>query len=73
MDWHTIRSMKAPFVPKLVSITDTSYFPVDELQDIPNDPIHADVSQKELEDQRDLAFVGYTFKRFDYLTRKNAL
>lgn len=23
--------------------------------------------------QKDLAFVGYTFKRFDYLTRKNVL
>jgi protein-serine/threonine kinase len=73
IDWHTIRNMKAPFVPKLLSITDTSYFPVEELQDIPNDPISADVSEQELERQRDLAFVGYTFKRFDYLTRKNVL
>lgn len=23
--------------------------------------------------QKDLAFVGYTFKRFDYLTKKNVL
>jgi protein-serine/threonine kinase len=73
IDWNMLRNMKAPFVPKLTSITDTSYFPVDELLDIPSDPIGTDISEQELEDQRDLAFVGYTFKRFDYLTRKNIL
>ena len=83
--------MRAPFVPDLRSITDTSYFPVDDLQDIPNDPcsrgcctVRGFVFSTTLmilvddtgntEDASDaLVFAGYTYKRFDYLTRKNVL
>lgn len=36
--WDTLRDQPAPFVPELKSITDTSYFPTDELQDVPIRP-----------------------------------
>ncbi|CAG8464919.1 3194_t:CDS:10 [Ambispora leptoticha] len=70
VNWDTIRSIAAPFVPVLKSITDTSYFPTEDLDKIPEQPPISDHSQF---NQKDLAFVGYTFKRFDDLTRKNAL
>lgn len=38
VDWDTIRSIEAPFVPNLKSITDTSYFPTDDLDKIPEQP-----------------------------------
>ncbi|KAJ1979145.1 Serine/threonine-protein kinase [Dimargaris verticillata] len=80
VDWETIRRARAPFVPQLRSITDTSYFPIDELEKqqdlgIPS-PAHAmavEAPDEEISQHKDLAFVGYTFKRFDYLTSKNAL
>ncbi|GBB97232.1 hypothetical protein RclHR1_29440002 [Rhizophagus clarus] len=75
VDWDTIRSIEAPFVPNLKSITDTSYFPTDDLDKIPEQPqtIERNNSNATGEyNQKDLAFVGYTYKRFDVLTRKNA-
>lgn len=70
----------SPHVPQLKSITDTSYFPIDELDSIPeyiNNHLHEDDEDGEggqdSYNQKDLAFVGYTFKRFDYLTRKNVI
>lgn len=56
VDWATIRDIDAPFVPHLRSITDTSYFPTDELDqasEIPSAPEGADA-------KKDLAFLGYT-------------
>jgi len=35
IDWENIRQMKPPFVPKLQSISDTSYFPMEELTEVP--------------------------------------
>ncbi|KAJ7368327.1 kinase-like domain-containing protein [Mycena albidolilacea] len=59
VDWDTLRSIDAPFVPHLRSLTDTSYFPVNELEQAPEDaPAVAGDAAK------DLAFLGYTFKRF---------
>ncbi|KAF8195864.1 kinase-like domain-containing protein [Mycena galopus ATCC 62051] len=59
VDWTTLRSIDAPFVPHLKSLTDTSYFPVNELEQVPEDsPAVAGDAAK------DLAFLGYTFKRF---------
>ncbi|KAF9534302.1 kinase-like protein [Crepidotus variabilis] len=59
VDWETIRQIDAPFVPHLRSVTDTSYFPTDEIDQAadsgPADPNAAG---------KDLAFLGYTFKRF---------
>ncbi|CAG8541721.1 9793_t:CDS:2 [Funneliformis mosseae] len=76
VDWETIRNIEAPFVPNLKSITDTSYFPTEDLDKIPEQPQTIERNNSNVAgeyNQKDLAFVGYTFKRFDDLTRKNAL
>jgi protein-serine/threonine kinase len=57
VDWNTIRDIDAPFVPHLKSITDTSYFPTDELDQVPEIPSGADTSN---DAKKDLAFLGYT-------------
>jgi protein-serine/threonine kinase len=44
----------APFVPHLRSITDTSYFPTEELESVPDQPVAADASGA----NKDLAFLG---------------
>jgi protein-serine/threonine kinase len=72
VDWDTIREVEAPFVPVLNSITDTSYFPTEDLEQVP-DEIPEPPSSAPLNQQKDLAFVGYTFKRFEYLTTKNLI
>ncbi|RDB22790.1 Serine/threonine-protein kinase CBK1 [Hypsizygus marmoreus] len=59
VDWDTIRQIDAPFVPHLRSITDTSYFPTDEI-----DQADEEKSASSNEASKDLAFLGYTFKRF---------
>lgn len=55
VDWGTIRLIDAPFVPNLRSITDTSYFPTDELEEVQEEPVGADNSGA----NKDLAFLGY--------------
>ncbi|KIK68116.1 hypothetical protein GYMLUDRAFT_36945 [Collybiopsis luxurians FD-317 M1] len=59
VDWDAIRTIDAPFVPRLRSITDTSYFPTDEIEQTPED-----APAESSEANKDLAFLGYTFKRF---------
>ncbi|KDN42079.1 kinase-like protein [Tilletiaria anomala UBC 951] len=59
VDWTTIRQIDAPFIPALKSITDTSYFPTDDLNEVPDMPT-TDSSSK----QSDLPFLGYTFRRY---------
>ncbi|KAI9357837.1 kinase-like domain-containing protein [Pilaira anomala] len=73
-DWSSARSpqSQSPHVPQLKSITDTSYFPIDELDSIP-EYITYNNEEESKRFEKDLAFVGYTFKRFDYLTRKNVI
>jgi len=75
INWNTLRSSKAPFVPILRSITDTSYFPTEELMDVPEkvNPISEKPDTYNKSPEKDLAFVGYTFKRYDFLTRNHAL
>ncbi|KAF9247069.1 AGC/NDR protein kinase [Melanogaster broomeanus] len=60
VDWDSIRRIDAPFVPNLRSITDTSYFPIDEIDQSPAETPVANAGDA----QKDLAFLGYTFKRF---------
>ncbi|KNZ78063.1 Serine/threonine-protein kinase CBK1 [Termitomyces sp. J132] len=60
VDWSTVRQIDAPFVPHLRSITDTSYFPTDDI-DQADEARPADTSEA----SKDLAFLGYTFKRFN--------
>ncbi|KAG7449181.1 kinase-like protein [Guyanagaster necrorhizus] len=59
VDWDSLRQIDAPFVPHLRSITDTSYFPTDEIDQAPEE-LPADTGGA----SKDLAFLGYTFKRF---------
>ncbi|KAJ7129641.1 kinase-like domain-containing protein [Mycena epipterygia] len=60
VDWATLRNIDAPFVPHLRSITDTSYFPTDQLDQAPEEAA-VDTGGAA---NKDLAFLGYTFKRF---------
>ncbi|EEB86611.1 hypothetical protein MPER_16370, partial [Moniliophthora perniciosa FA553] len=53
VDWETIRQIDAPFVPRLRSITDTSYFPTDEIEQAPED-----APAQSSEASKDLAFLG---------------
>lgn len=78
VDWESIRRVDAPFIPKLRSITDTRFFPTDELEAVPDSPAMSRAQQQQQESngqnaKEDLPFIGYTYSRFDYLTRKNAL
>ena len=79
VNWDEIRNVEAPFIPKLRSITDTRFFPTDELENIPDSPalIQAENDRLNMKNsdnaKTDLPFIGYTFSRFEYLTRKNAL
>lgn len=78
VDWESIRRVDAPFIPKLRSITDTRFFPTDELEAVPDSPAISRAQQQQQESngqnaKEDLPFIGYTYSRFDYLTRKNAL
>ncbi|PLW45858.1 hypothetical protein PCANC_10105 [Puccinia coronata f. sp. avenae] len=61
VDWTTIRDIEAPFVPHLKSVTDTSYFPTEDLNDVPTEPVGADTDSS----SKDLAFLGYTFRRYE--------
>jgi protein-serine/threonine kinase len=78
IDWDSFRESEAPFVPELRSIIDTAYFPTDELEQVPQavaapDAQALDTAGGEGAEKKDLAFVGYTFSRFDMLTRRGAL
>lgn len=69
VDWNSLRSIDAPFKPQLKSITDTSYFPTEELENIPDAPAVAAVQAMEASgapyasDDTGLPFIGYTYKR----------
>lgn len=60
VDWDSIRRIGSPFVPNLRSITDTSYFPTDEIDQSPAEApaASADAAQK------DLAFLGCVVSLF---------
>lgn len=57
VDWATIRDIDAPFVPHLKSITDTSYFPTDEIDQSATEAPSGDAAA---DAKKDLAFLGYT-------------
>jgi hypothetical protein len=70
IDWENIRKQRAPFVPQLTSITDTSYFPTEDLAGVP-DQMHVDDGHGAPMSGGDdgvfssLAFLGYTYRRWD--------
>ena len=51
-DWGSLRHIDPPFVPRLQSITDTSYFPTDDITPDPLDRVEGVGAEK------DLAFLG---------------
>lgn len=53
-DWNSLRHIEPPFVPQLQSITDTTYFPTDDLEDTPNQLEKVEGVGAE----KDLAFLG---------------
>lgn len=59
-DWNALRHINPPFVPRLQSITDTTYFPTEDLEDTPDQLAQVEGVGAE----KDLAFLGFTFKRF---------
>ncbi|KAJ3052465.1 Serine/threonine-protein kinase [Rhizophlyctis rosea] len=74
LDWEALRRMRSPFVPQLKSITDTSYFPTEDLQGVPSQVVREDRNGGkagmahgglDTDPSKDLAFVGYTFKRWE--------
>lgn len=71
INWERIRTSTAPFVPRLQSMGDTSHFPVDEMQAAVEVPL-AQPESGTLTRQKDLAFVGYTFRRFETLAQRDA-
>ncbi|GMM33941.1 hypothetical protein DASC09_012660 [Saccharomycopsis crataegensis] len=74
VDWATIRQIQAPFIPRLNSITDTRFFPIDELEQMPDSPYLRDDSGGQEEDSLgELPFIGYTYSRFDNLMRRNII
>ncbi|KAL1678542.1 kinase-like domain-containing protein [Schizophyllum commune] len=60
VEWDAIRQIDPPFVPQLRSITDTTYFPTDEIEQGVVEDTAPDTNSGS-----DLAFLGYTFKRFN--------
>lgn len=78
VDWNRIRECEAPFIPQLRSIIDTAYFPTEDLEQVPQGVPPPESQAPEVNgidgaDKKDLAFVGYTYSRFDMLTRRGAL
>ena len=53
-DWDNLRYIAPPFVPALSSITDTTYFPTDELSNLSNQLEQVE----QVGSDKDLAFLG---------------
>lgn len=78
IDWDNIRECEPPFVPQLRSIIDTAYFPTEDLEQVPQgvappESQASDSAGLDGGDKKDLAFVGYTYSRFEALTSRGAL
>ncbi|ODV58031.1 serine/threonine-protein kinase orb6 [Ascoidea rubescens DSM 1968] len=65
VDWNSLKQIIPPFVPDIKSVTDTRYFDVSDIQ-ITDDSLNANDI-----DTVDLPFVGYTYSRFDNLSKRN--
>lgn len=66
VDWETIAQQKSPFIPKLSSPIDTTYFPEANVGfSYPNQEDNKDLYHIPSSiSTTDLNFVGFTFKRF---------
>ena len=76
VDFQSLRTISAPFCPRLSSNVDTQYFPIEEIDQTDN-ATHLRAAQnaaaaagqslvRENEEEMSLPFIGYTFKRFDH-------
>ncbi|ROT41450.1 kinase-like protein [Sodiomyces alkalinus F11] len=73
VDFDSLRRIRAPFEPRLTSNIDTTYFPIDEIDQTDNATLlKAQAAQArqggqpiEETPEMSLPFIGYTFKRFD--------
>jgi protein-serine/threonine kinase len=86
VDWEDLRRQRAPFVPVLKSVTDTFYFP-SELDKVSSEEVASagNTNGREVDEEengtaftsilrkKDLAFVGYSFRRFESLSRTGCL
>eukprot|EP01132_Coremiostelium_polycephalum_P004240 gene4240-5308_t len=70
INWENIRNQKSPFIPELKSPTDTSHF--DEFdafeQSSSNNSNSKGILGKNVKD-KDLAFIGFTYKGFDAINK----
>lgn len=71
VNFDSLRSIRAPFEPRLASNIDTTYFPTDEIDQTDNATVlKAQALQNgrgvapEESPEMSLPFIGYTFKRF---------
>jgi len=76
IDWETIRTQKAPFVPVLSGPEDVSNFEVcDASEEEPVDKVYVEPKQQQQQgaikkfSQTDIPFIGFTFKSFDAVGR----
>lgn len=66
LDWSTIRQQPAPWIPELCSVVDTQHFPV-ALELARQGPSPPAMDTPNITLQKELAFVGYSFRRFNSL------
>lgn len=69
IDWDRLRDTDAPYIPEISGPADTSQFPTpSELDsDFMKRPVMPGGETNSIRQQKDLAFVGYTFRRFESL------
>ena len=73
LEWDLLRSYNPPFVPQLKSMTDTSYFSVEDMTEVkqlstaPMTGVGDATMDLYRNPNKDLAFVGYTYKRWETL------
>lgn len=70
VDFESLRRIRAPFEPRLTSNVDTTYFPIDDIDQTDHAGIlraQAIAAGSDVEEspEMSLPFIGYTFKRFD--------
>ena len=70
VEFDSLRRIRAPFEPRLTSAIDTTYFPIDEIDQIDNATrlkAKAIATGRAVDEspEMSLPFIGYTFKRFD--------
>ncbi|KAG5978347.1 Cobalt uptake protein cot1 [Claviceps digitariae] len=70
VEFDSLRRIRAPFEPRLTSNIDTTYFPIDEIDQTDNATVLKAQAlqhgrQMEESPEMSLPFIGYTFKRFD--------